>query len=114
MSTIYAQGDILIERVSEVLCCGALIDRDADGALVLARGETTGHRHAVFDRVMMFRDDNLARDVPAELYVGHLRVDEDEVLLRHEEHAPITLPRGTYLVRRQRELEPREAGIVAD
>jgi hypothetical protein len=114
MSPIYAQGDILIERVDEVLCCGTLIDRDADGALVLARGETTGHRHAIFDRVMMFRDDNLAHDMPAELYVAHLRVEEDEALLRHEEHSPITLPRGTYRVRRQRELEPREARIVAD
>jgi len=32
----------------------------------------------------------------------------------HEEHGPITLLRGTYRVRRQRELGPRDARVLAD
>jgi hypothetical protein len=32
----------------------------------------------------------------------------------HDEHAPVDLPRGTYRVRRQRELEPRDVQRVAD
>ena len=45
---------------------------------------------------------------------GTFVVDAPDAVLRHEEHAPIVLPQGTYRVRRQRELEPRDARIVAD
>jgi hypothetical protein len=34
--------------------------------------------------------------------------------LLHEEHAPISLAEGTYRVRRQRELEPKDAVLVSD
>ena len=77
-----------------------------DGAVVLAEGEVTGHRHAFYGGgVMLFRDDALARDLPAELYVGHVKIDGDAAELRHEEHDTITLPRGLYRVRRQREYD---------
>ena len=54
----------------------------------------------------MFRDDRLARDIPPGLYVGHVRVGSAYARVTHDEHAPLTLPRGTYRVRRQRELGP--------
>jgi hypothetical protein len=114
MRELYAQGDLLIERVNDVLPSGEIVSPGADGALVLAEGEVTGHRHAIHDRVTMFRDDGLARDIPGGLYVGHVRVDGPTALVQHEEHAPISLPRGTWRVRRQRELEPRDARLVAD
>ncbi|WP_210191620.1 MULTISPECIES: hypothetical protein [Rhodomicrobium] len=114
MNAIYAQGDILLEKVNDLVPAGVTIAPGADGALVLAEGEMTGHRHVIFDRVTMFRDDSLARDMPSELYVGHVVVEDDEALLRHEEHAAIALPRGTYRVRRQRELEAKDVRIVAD
>lgn len=81
---------------------------------VLAEGEATGHRHAIHDRVTMFRDDSLARDIPSGLYVAHVQVDAPFARIEHEEHAAITLAKGTYRVRRQRELEPIDARIVAD
>ena len=74
MAMMYAQGDLLIERVDDLEPSGTLISRDATGATVLAEGEFTGHRHAIFDRVAMFRDDALALDVPSDLYVGHIKV----------------------------------------
>ncbi len=114
MTSLFAQGDLLIEKVADSPLSGSIIDAAADGAIVLAEGETTGHRHAIFDRVTMFRDDGLARDIPNGLYVGHVRVDAPSARLVHEEHDAITLPRGTYRIRRQRELEPRDARIVAD
>jgi hypothetical protein len=114
MTEIYAQGDILLETVSDREPSGSILPRGQDGALVIAEGELTGHRHIIYDRVTMFRDDGLAADIPPELYLGHIRVEDTEALLRHQEHAPITLPRGTYRVRRQRELEPRDARVVAD
>jgi hypothetical protein len=114
MNAIYAQGDILFEAVSNFHPSGLILSARPDGGLVVAEGELTGHRHVIYDRATMFRDDALAQDIPAELYVGHVRVEGDAAELRHEEHAPLTLPRGTYRVRRQRELEPKDARIVAD
>jgi hypothetical protein len=114
MTEMYAQGDLLIERVEDVEPTGTTIEPDATGALVLAEGELTGHRHAIFDRVTMFRDDALAREIPAGLYIGHVKVEGGPATVRHQEHAPIALGEGTYRVRRQRELEPKDAVIVAD
>ncbi len=114
MPAVYAQGDLLIERVTDMLPTGPIVDPATDGSMVLAEGEATGHRHAIHDRVTMFRDDGLARDIPAGLYVGHVIVDAPSAKLEHDEHDPITLPRGTYRVRRQRELEPKDARVVVD
>jgi hypothetical protein len=82
--------------------------------MVLAEGEESGHRHAIFERVTMFRDDRLAWDIPTGLYVGHVQVSSPSARVTHDEHAPLTLPRGTYRVRRQRELGPRDARVRAD
>ncbi len=113
MREIFAQGDLLIERVDDLPPTGTIVP-PFDGAIVLAEGEATGHRHAIHGGVTMFRDDGLARDIPTGLYVGHVRVDGPSARVEHEEHAPLTLSQGTYRVRRQRELEPRDARIVAD
>ena len=114
MTEMYAQGDLLIERVDDLQPSGTLLSPDTTGAMVLAEGELTGHRHAIFERVTMFRDDALARDVPGGLYIGHVKVEGGPATIRHHEHAPVALGEGTYRVRRQRELEPKDAAIVAD
>jgi hypothetical protein len=62
----------------------------------------------------MFRDAMLARDIPPGLYIGHLQIVSAYARVTHEEHAPLTLPRGTYRVRRQRELGPRDARAIID
>jgi hypothetical protein len=114
MTEIYAQGDLLIERVKDAEPSGTIVAPDATGALVLAEGELSGHRHAIFERATMFRDDALACDMPSDLYIGHVRVAGGPAVVQHDEHAPITLREGTYRVRRQRELEPEDAAIIAD
>jgi hypothetical protein len=114
MTEIFAQGDLLLERVDDVAPSGT-VEQNMDGAaLVLLEGEATGHAHAIRERVTLFRDDSLARDIPAGLYVGHVQVGSAYARVTHEEHGPITLLRGTYRVRRQRELGPRDARVLAD
>jgi hypothetical protein len=81
---------------------------------VLADGEFTGHRHTINNDVLFFRDDGLARDMPQDLYIGHVRIDGPQALVEHQEHAPVTLPTGTYRVRRQRELQPKDVRLVSD
>jgi hypothetical protein len=114
MTTLYAQGDILIEKVRDCAPSGTLIQPMPGGVMVVAEGEATGHRHAFLDHVTMFRDDGLARDIPGGLYIGHVKVDGPSARLEHDEHASVTLPPGTYRVRRQRELEPKDARVVVD
>ena len=114
MAEIFAQGDLLLERVPDVSPSGAVSQNAEGAAMVLAEGEESGHRHAIREPVTMFRDDSLARDIPDGLYVGHVQVNAPSARLTHDEHAPITLLRGTYRVRRQRELGPRDARILAD
>jgi hypothetical protein len=113
MRQLFAQGDLLIERVEDACGTGG-VEQSIQESLVLAEGEATGHRHVLHDQVTMFRDDGLARDIPVGLYVGHVRVLSPCARLEHDEHATLTLPRGTYRVRRQRELEPKDVQIVSD
>jgi hypothetical protein len=113
--TLYFQGDVCIERVDDAPVTGAVLPPAADGAVVLAHGEVTGHRHAFYGgAVTLFRDDGLARDMPAELYIGHLVVSDPVARLQHEEHSTIALPKGTYRVRRQREFEEREESRLVE
>jgi hypothetical protein len=114
MTEIFAQGDLLLERVDDVAPSGAVEQNMEGAALVLLEGEATGHAHAIRERATLFRDDSLARDIPAGLYVGHVQIGSAYARVTHEEHGPITLPRGTYRVRRQRELGPRDARVLAD
>jgi hypothetical protein len=114
MAEIFAQGDLLLERVGDVAPSGTVKENAEGAAMVLLEGEKTGHCHTIRERVTMFRDDQLAGDIPAGLYVGHVQVSSAYARVTHEEHAPITLLRGTYRVRRQRELGPQDARILAD
>ena len=97
---IYRQGDVLIMRVDDERA--DLRDRSPEprdeGRVVLAYGEVTGHAHAIADEhAALWR-------IPGEDRL--LTVTGADAALRHEEHATIVIPPGTYLVRRQREYVP--------
>jgi hypothetical protein len=114
MEELYAQGDLLLERVADRSPSGTIVENVEAGPIIVAEGEASGHSHAFYDRVTMFRDDRLARDIPTGLYVGHVRIEAPSARLQHEEHGTLTLPQGTYRVRRQREFQPQDARIVVD
>lgn len=117
MPRYFAQGDLLIEKLDgDLPVSGVAVATDLDGAIVLARGEVTGHRHAFYGSgVTMFRDDALARDLPSALYLGHIKIAAAEgAELRHEEHDTVKLEQGSYRIRRQREWDAGEARVVAD
>jgi hypothetical protein len=111
MTRLCAQGDILIERVDDAPVSGRVLQSVDGGSAIVAAGEATGHHHRIFGSVALYRDDALAREIPAGLYVAHVQVKGPAARLEHEEHAPIALERGTYRVRRQRQLEPTNVGI---
>ena len=102
-SNMYRQGDVLLVRVQS-------LPRDADrigrrgAALVLAKGESSGHAHTL--------------DFGADLFMADLesfvRIGAKGGVLRHEEHGAIYIPRGIYRVVLQRQYRPGGGDYAAD
>ncbi|MDG5806407.1 hypothetical protein P9869_27845 [Streptomyces ossamyceticus] len=108
---MYRQGDVLIAPIAESAVPGTARDaaseaRDGRGRLVLALGEVTGHAHAVVGPGRLIRETDAFG--PMLLHVP------EGARVVHEEHAPISLPKGWYRVVRQREYVPGSVRIVAD
>jgi hypothetical protein len=107
---IYAQGDILLEACDDTPNPECQVSAKGE-PVVLAEGEHTGMKHALYDNVTMFRDDALARSGGfADNYLGHITVGAGGAVLEHGEkqgaqgdHAPINVDEGTYRVLGQRE-----------
>lgn len=73
---------------------------------ILLRGEITGHSHRVEDpaTAVLWEKNN-------QIY---LQVIAETARLIHEEHKPITLPKGYYRIWQQREYTPRAILTVID
>jgi hypothetical protein len=116
--TAYAQGDVLLLRVADAEPRDGVSQQ---GPVILAEGEHTGHRHAFYGGAVMFRDDAMARDVPSQLYIGHVEIGNGGAVLehgpgpgQHGDHDPVHVPAGTYIALRQREYTGAEARRVVD
>jgi hypothetical protein len=105
---MYRQGDVLVIR-SEHVPIGAVPVPREDGKVVLAAGERTGHAHTIAES-----HAELFAEPSEDVTDRFLRVVGQPAVLRHEEHAPITLPPGQYVVRRQREYTREDAIRVQD
>ena len=83
------QGDVLLEETSlEYHKDKKLI---GTGRRVLAYGEITGHSH-ILDGNINYYEDN-----------GTIICQIEDGMLSHEEHGNINMPKGDYIVVRQRE-----------
>lgn len=123
---MYRQGDILIIPTDGIPDGERRrVEPDARGRLILALGEATGHAHGVVrrrsaDEYEDHRTD-LGRVTQATAVLEEVEGLDDRILtvlgeatVVHEEHDPIDLDEGTYLVRRQREYAPSQIRRVAD
>ena len=99
----FRQGDVFIEKTNTEIT-GKPVPRDAQGRVVLAYGEVTGHAHAIYGKATLFRDDVLNRTF--------LSVKEKTELL-HEEHAPVPLYTGDTEIIHQHAYSPVEIRRVA-
>ena len=98
---MWRQGDVFIAPVRSIPK-GA---KPRPGG-VLVEGELTGHSHRVAD---------LRTAAVLESGGGlFLRVLADTATVVHQEHGPITLPRGAYRVWGQREYSPEAIRRVLD
>jgi len=103
----YRQGDVLIREVREIPT--GTTDITPTDRIVLAHGELTGHAHAIAPG--QARELSLAS--PGATVRRFLAV-VSAATVRHEEHAPIPLPAGSYEIVQQREYSPEEIRNVAD
>ena len=94
------QGDVLLVPV-EALPEEAIPRRHSGGRLVLARGEATGHAHAIAEPGC----ELLVMPGSGKRFLSV--ISAGGVTLAHEEHDPIAVTAGVYEVRRQREYRPR-------
>ena len=100
------QGDTLLRRIP-----AKTIPADSKEIKnpTLALGEVSGHHHTFRDGgAVAFADDEQA------VTADHVRVTADEAVLTHEEHAPITFPKGDYESLKQVEDTGAEVRRVAD
>lgn len=92
------QGDVLLFPQNKKGLSSWLKPRTILPNLVLAEGEVTGHRHHITEG-------------KAELYQCEgqlfLKVKSDMALLSHDEHQAIGVPKGTWIVKIQKEYMPR-------
>jgi len=98
---MWRQGDLFIQPVPALPRTKDLLRHG-----VLLEGEATGHSHRIenLDTAEVFQDrDNL-----------YVRVVADSARIIHQEHGPITLPRGMYRAWRQREYTPGSLTWVRD
>jgi hypothetical protein len=108
---MFRQGDVLIRKIPAIPNGTEVVPKDPDGAIVLARGEVTGHRH----RIDPPTDEAVEFVRTADTNQRFLRIMASSgVELRHEEHATITLPPGIYEVVQQREYTPEAIVRVVD
>jgi hypothetical protein len=95
---MFRQGDVLFVPRSDVEL-GKRLQPEADGSLVMAHGELTGHAHRI------------KKEFVAEAWTGNgggvaaLKVGPGGATVTHEEHKPVNLPEGTYEVRHQTEFD---------
>lgn len=113
--TVIRQGDVLVKKTRKKPSASAKVVTDR-GRTILAYGEVTGHAHEVITEAPPATGD----DVPAQQLFEEpdgtrlLVVKGPATFVRHEEHAKLHIPEGTYEVIRQREYSPEAIRNVAD
>jgi hypothetical protein len=107
--THYRQGDVGIARLA-ILPKGLKPVDPQGNLIVLAYGEATGHHHAVSvadnPRVEFFESTERPGFFVLRAPMG--------AIVKHQEHAPLTLPPGDYQIERQVEYDPEGNRRVSD
>jgi len=82
-------GDVVLEKVQH-----AKGTQNRGKNVVLAEGEVTGHKHVLSGQVLVSEHENQR----------FVELEQDTELV-HEEHDTLTVPKGVYAVRVQRETD---------
>lgn len=107
----YRQGDVFLQKVEETpeleeKRYTSIDGKELENSVILAYGETTGHKHAIYNS-----NSFLAKEKNGNRF---FLIVVKENKLEHEEHDTIKLPVGKYEVIGQRVYSPGEIRRVAD
>lgn len=106
MNKMYRQGDVLLQKVNE-LPSNAKPKKDD----IILRGEATGHAHRI-------ANGQIYETIQKEIFHPEIKtmyiVAKKSARLVHEEHAPIDIEIGIYIVIRQREFDDEATRLVMD
>lgn len=143
---VACQGDVVLMPLPKgyEVSKAREIKRGADGSIILAEGEVTGHHHVIgLIKPTYLHDDAIAHSIPAVkaldavatlyedgaltqklvgagilstpgLTIGFLVIENGPVSLNHQEHDTIIMPPGSYYIGRQREFNSGEERRVSD
>lgn len=99
------QGDVILLPVQPTDSASPAEMGNKLSHLTLAEGEVTGHKHRISEgKAELYEKDNTL----------YLQVLSETAVLTHEEHKPIQIPQGSWMIRIQREYEPEGWRYVAD
>ena len=96
-------GDVALISVSEKSMHKPELEKQT---VVLAEGEVTGHAHKLTGNVWLGKPQGWGSNNDRELVVKGV------AQLTHEEHAPVEIAEGTWIVRQQREFWGQERRVV--
>ena len=102
----YQQGDVLIESVKSIPKNANKIKPDSSNGHILAKEDATSNTHKIVDISVsnLFKQENKM----------FLNVKKNTIAkLSHDEHKPIYIESGNYVVRKVREYDPFEK-IIRD
>jgi hypothetical protein len=103
---IFRQGDILFIKTNKEPKKNMKM---ADHGRI-AEGEVTGHHHSIQKLDL----SNVDCFVDGSGEIVTVAVKQDTATVTHQEHGPITLTKGNWEIRRQREYQPEGWRRVAD
>jgi len=95
MNEFSHQGDVTFHPVDKIE--GEKLNHQ--GSYILAYGETTGHKHVI--TVEKPEDMEIVRALNGQIFLNL----STEAAVIHEEHGPIILQPGMYLVEKEREYD---------
>lgn len=106
MEKMYRQGDLLFRKIDKVPSEAKLRKDD-----VILRGEASGHKHRIVNgQIYETIQKNYIQPDSVTMYI----IAKKGARVIHEEHAPIELEIGIYIVIRQREFDGQEERMVMD
>jgi len=96
----WQQGDVIIEQTDRNIDFDSYKEETYD--LILAEGEVSGHVH----RISQTKKKVAVMVMEPMAGLQFLQVlDPKGATITHEEHLPITIPKGAYVVRKVREYD---------
>lgn len=107
MKKMYRQGDVLFIKVDE-------IPKNAKPKKtnIIVEGEATGHSHKIVNGTILESEERspISLDKEVKMWIKA----EKKARIVHEEHGPIEIEIGFYIVIRQREYDEEKNRLVFD